>query len=601
MAFQPKDSSQDGHKRNNQSRPQTPGLQPRQMNRRMGRSMDRFGSRPRNTLASGLDKAVQAKMEKSFQEDFSEVKVTKDSEEASEMGAQAFTQGDKIHFAPGNYKPHSTEGQELIGHELAHVIQQKQGRVKANTQSKGAPVNDDPVIEQEADIMGRKAAAGEVASKNKSQKTYSKSTSKALQAQTDQELLYQIAPQQAIYEFAAHHLAYKDEGAELNESEKDFLFSNGYAREVTYFGLSTGGTYGFQAVLIKSISDKNDIIAIRGTIPGVSSENLFTLYVDLDPAAVGKEQFDSNRHLIEEILNSANGKADITGHSLGGAMAQHIAVNFPGQIANVSTFQSPGIDNASVETFNEIPQEERPEVVHHIISGDLIDKAGESSLPGEVFEHNFGWNLDIAKVLNNLSSEISIIESSILSMSRLTTEILAILAFTPARSLMPGSQMNDITRKTQELQAHKDNMEAALSRFRQQLRGTASDVGNIGKAHGAFAFSSSYYEPMRNELNYPDEHLGGQIEMNRNSTITAHSEYPHQDQRAIAEPIRQSIGSKIQGVFRAVIYARQGYELTMEKLIAFKNGVRHGVDTVQGFVRDTFNSAVNKIKDIWPF
>ncbi len=135
------------------------GLQPRQMGRRMGRSMNRFSSGEFSNTK--LDSNVQTKMENAFQEDFSDVQVTKDSDEATQMGAQAFAQGNKIHFAPGNYKPHSTEGQELIGHELAHVVQQKQGRVKATTQAKGAPVNDDPALEKEADLMGKKAAESE--------------------------------------------------------------------------------------------------------------------------------------------------------------------------------------------------------------------------------------------------------------------------------------------------------------------------------------------------------------------------------------------------------------------------------------------------------
>ncbi len=163
MANQPKDSSQDGHKRGRQSNPErSQGLQPRQMSRRMGRSMNRFEPSVESKASdnSSLDGTVQAKMENAFQEDFSDVQVTKDSDQATKMGAQAFTQGDKIHFAPGNYKPHTSEGQELIGHELAHVVQQKQGRVKATTQAKGAPLNGDPALESEADAMGKKVASG---------------------------------------------------------------------------------------------------------------------------------------------------------------------------------------------------------------------------------------------------------------------------------------------------------------------------------------------------------------------------------------------------------------------------------------------------------
>ncbi len=162
MPFQPKDPSQDGHKKDrNSNLNNTHGMQPRQMSKRMGRSMNRFGSV--EFSKSNLDSTVQAKMENAFQEDFSDVQVTKDSNEATQMGAQAFAQGNKIHFAPGNYKPHSTEGQELIGHELAHVIQQKKGRVKATKQAKGMAINDDSTLEKEADEMGKKAASGEQA------------------------------------------------------------------------------------------------------------------------------------------------------------------------------------------------------------------------------------------------------------------------------------------------------------------------------------------------------------------------------------------------------------------------------------------------------
>jgi len=99
-------------------------------------------------------------MEDAFQEDFSNLKIRKSSEEATKMGAQAFTQGEEIHFAPGQYNPNSTEGQELIGHELTHVIQQRQGKVKSTTHAKGAAVNADPALEKEADVMGEKAAQG---------------------------------------------------------------------------------------------------------------------------------------------------------------------------------------------------------------------------------------------------------------------------------------------------------------------------------------------------------------------------------------------------------------------------------------------------------
>jgi hypothetical protein len=94
---------------------------------------------------------VQSKMEGAFNADFSDVKI-------HEVGALAYAQGTDIHFAPGQYDPGSKSGQELLGHELTHVVQQRQGEVKPTTQVNGLGVNDDPGLENEADQMGKKAA-----------------------------------------------------------------------------------------------------------------------------------------------------------------------------------------------------------------------------------------------------------------------------------------------------------------------------------------------------------------------------------------------------------------------------------------------------------
>ncbi len=164
--FQPKDPSKDGHKKDhNSDQNKSHGLQPRQMSRRMGRSMNRLGSVPEteDSKSSGLDSTVQAKMENAFDEDFSNVEITQNSKEATNMGALAFTQGDGIYFAPGEYKPKTTQGQELIGHELAHVVQQKKARAIGTKQAKGSAINEDSALEKEADEMGKKAAGGEKA------------------------------------------------------------------------------------------------------------------------------------------------------------------------------------------------------------------------------------------------------------------------------------------------------------------------------------------------------------------------------------------------------------------------------------------------------
>jgi hypothetical protein len=108
---------------------------------------------------TSMPAAVQAKMEHAFGTDFSAVRIH-EGPEARDLGALAYTQGPNIHFAPGQYQPTSQHGQELLGHELTHVIQQSQQRVGATMQAKGMAINDDPAMEREADLMGARAALG---------------------------------------------------------------------------------------------------------------------------------------------------------------------------------------------------------------------------------------------------------------------------------------------------------------------------------------------------------------------------------------------------------------------------------------------------------
>jgi hypothetical protein len=99
-------------------------------------------------------------MEHAFGARFDQVRVHEGGE-AQALGASAYTQGTDLHFAPGQYQPGTPQGQELIGHELAHVVQQREGRVATTTQFKGVDGNDDAGLEREADDWGARAARGE--------------------------------------------------------------------------------------------------------------------------------------------------------------------------------------------------------------------------------------------------------------------------------------------------------------------------------------------------------------------------------------------------------------------------------------------------------
>lgn len=92
--------------------------------------------------------------------DLSNVNIHKDSAKAPEVGAVAFAQGNDVHFAPGKFDMNSNSGKQLIGHELAHVVQQREGRVQPTGSVNGLPLNDSKSLESEADAMGKKFAGG---------------------------------------------------------------------------------------------------------------------------------------------------------------------------------------------------------------------------------------------------------------------------------------------------------------------------------------------------------------------------------------------------------------------------------------------------------
>ncbi len=95
-----------------------------------------------DNLKSGMENLSGYSMDK--------VKVHRNSNEPAKLNAHAYAQGSNIHIASGQDKH--------LPHELAHVVQQKQGRVKPTKKVNGnVNVNDDAGLEKEADIIGQKA------------------------------------------------------------------------------------------------------------------------------------------------------------------------------------------------------------------------------------------------------------------------------------------------------------------------------------------------------------------------------------------------------------------------------------------------------------
>ena len=82
-----------------------------------------------------LESGLGQQMEAALQGDLSDVRVHTSpaaDQLSRQLSATAFTTGQDIFFRQGAYEPHSGAGQELIAHELTHVVQQSSGQVSGS-------------------------------------------------------------------------------------------------------------------------------------------------------------------------------------------------------------------------------------------------------------------------------------------------------------------------------------------------------------------------------------------------------------------------------------------------------------------------------------
>jgi hypothetical protein len=86
-----------------------------------------------------------------FGTDFSSVRIHVGPEPAR-IGARAYALGNDLHFAHGQFDTTTRDGLHLIGHELAHVMQQRAGRVASSVQLR---IANDPILEAEANLVGQ--------------------------------------------------------------------------------------------------------------------------------------------------------------------------------------------------------------------------------------------------------------------------------------------------------------------------------------------------------------------------------------------------------------------------------------------------------------
>lgn len=88
---------------------------------------------------------MKTRFENSSGFSFDDVRVHYYSDKPEKLQALGYTQGNQVYIAPGQEKH--------LGHELGHVVQQKQGIVKPTTTVGGIAANDDVLLEREADLF----------------------------------------------------------------------------------------------------------------------------------------------------------------------------------------------------------------------------------------------------------------------------------------------------------------------------------------------------------------------------------------------------------------------------------------------------------------
>ena len=177
--------------------------------------------------------------------------------------------------------------------------------------------------------------------------------------------------------------AYGTDDPETAETLQDLRDQGFAAPEVIELG-------DFNMTLFPAQGDKPPVLAFGGTDLADPGDVL----ADASGFGVGYPQFADNYDAIKAALDkltkeSGGQKVVLTGHSLGGATAQTTAAYLPEYVAQVDTYNSPGVNEETVERLEahnaSVPEDERINSTHFAAEADVISLAGERHTPGSVF------------------------------------------------------------------------------------------------------------------------------------------------------------------------------------------------------------------------
>lgn len=182
----------------------------------------------------------------------------------------------------------------------------------------------------------------------------------------------------------------KDPANGYSDADRNLLQSWGYkfSQDVRGDGTKGNTESGLYAARFEPIDGKSKmppIVAFRGS---EFSDGMVDWRSDLLDPSVGARQYNAEKVAIDQLMKVNPGqKLELTGHSLGGALAQKAAAEHAKDIGAITTFQAPGIDSADAAKFN-ANKDKDTKVNHHYVTGDLVHRAGEAKLDGNFYEHH---------------------------------------------------------------------------------------------------------------------------------------------------------------------------------------------------------------------
>jgi hypothetical protein len=196
----------------------------------------------------------------------------------------------------------------------------------------------------------------------------------------------EIPNQDIIYEQLAHGAAY----GKFNQAQ---LFEWGYmplihvVRQNNSTGVAVVAVVprkclpAEQALLVRMHGRAlRPVVAFRGSADAVNWKDDASIQ-RVGAAAFAAHQDEFQCHIASLAGASADGKVDLVGHSLGGALAQMAATL--GNAGRIVTFQAPGI---GAEMVDQIPDDVTS--THHRARNDVVPWAGGAHSEGRTYEYD---------------------------------------------------------------------------------------------------------------------------------------------------------------------------------------------------------------------